>query len=151
VLQLSKWFAFLWVLLAGACCGAPAAGASDDATTTAAIASLLRTSAGYWNRGRLDDFMQSYENSPATTYVSSKSVIRGFKAIRAHYASSYRGGHVGTLSMTNVAVRPLGTTYAVVVARWRLALHDGTRPSGIFSLVLHRGAAGWRIITDHSP
>jgi hypothetical protein len=28
---------------------------------------------------------------------------------------------------------------------------DGKKPTGLFSLVLHRTAAGWKIITDHSP
>ena len=145
-----RGIAFSLVLVALSFCLRTAeAAATNDAT--AAIASLLRTSAGYWNDGKLDEFMKSYENSSTTTYVSSKSIIRGYEAIRAHYASTYRGGHTGTLSFSNLSVRPLGDEYAVVVARWHLAMHDGTRPSGIFSLVLHHGSSGWHIITDHSP
>ena len=52
--------------------------------------------------------------------------------------------------MLNPALSVRGERYAVVVARWHLAMHDGTHPTGIFTLVLHR-TDGWHIITDHSP
>jgi ketosteroid isomerase-like protein len=125
----------------------PAAAAGGDP----AIAALLTQSAAYWNGGKLDAFMRSYEDSPDTVYVSSKSVIHGYANIRAHYASHYGKSGMGALSFSDLAVRPLGPAYAVVVARWHLALANGAHPSGIFTLVLHRSSAGWHIITDHSP
>jgi ketosteroid isomerase-like protein len=94
--------------------------------------------------------MQSYERAPDTVYVGSHTVIRGYANIRAHYAAGYKAG-MGTLTIANTVVRPLGKNYAVVVARWRLAGTGGSRNTGLFTLVLHRGAAGWKIITDHSP
>jgi uncharacterized protein (TIGR02246 family) len=127
---------------------ASARAATGDAAT---IAALLQRSTTYWNSGQLDAFMRGYEQSPDTTYVSSKTVIHGYGNIRAHYAAAYHGSHTGTLSLADISVRLLGTDYAVVVARWQLRLHDGTHPSGLFTLVLHRAAAGWHIITDHSP
>ena len=147
-LQMSKCIACVVVLLATARCFAANAAAVDNQT---AIVQLLQTSANYWNRGQLDDFMKSYEKSRATTYVSSKSIVHGYDAIREHYASTYRGGHTGTLSFSNLSTRLLGDDFAVVVARWHLAMHDGTHPSGIFTLVLHRTGSDWHIITDHSP
>ena len=121
--------------------------ASDDATE---ISALLSQSARYWNAGNLDAFMRSYENSPATAYVSTKTVIHGYANIRAHYAAHYGGGKMGVLSISDLAVRPLGNAYAVVVAHWHIATASGAHPTGIFTLVLHR-TNGWHIITDHSP
>jgi ketosteroid isomerase-like protein len=126
---------------------APAA-ASSDATQ---IADLLARSSQAWNRGDLATFMRSYENAPTTEYVSSKTVIRGYAAIRAHYAAHYGSTGMPILSISDLDVRPLGSTFAVVVAHWHLAMADGTHPTGIFSLVLHRSPGGWHIITDHSP
>jgi hypothetical protein len=60
---------------------------------------------------------------------------------------------MGTLSVSDLAVRPLGPEYAVASARWHLVRSQakGGELSGIFSLVLHRGSGGWHIITDHTP
>ncbi len=132
------------VLLAAA---APRAAFSDDS----GIADFLTQSARDWNGGRLDAFMRSYENSPATLYIGSKTVIHGYAAIRAHYASHYGKSHMGVLSFSGLSDRLLGSDYAVVVAHWHLAMTNGTHPTGIFSLVLHRSPAGWRIIDDHTP
>jgi uncharacterized protein (TIGR02246 family) len=134
-------------LLVLAPCGARAA-SSEPAV--APIDALLARSAAAWNRGDLTAFMQSYERSPDTVYISSHAVIHGYDAIRTHYATAHPGA-LGTLTFSGLAVRPLGADYAVAVARWHLAMADGTRPTGLFSLVLHRTPAGWKIITDHSP
>jgi ketosteroid isomerase-like protein len=118
----------------------------------AAIRSFLQQSARAWNRTDLDGFMRGYENSPETEYISRSTVLHGYAAIRAHYAAHYgtfRG--MGRLRFSDVSIRPLGAAYAVVVARWHLALPNGTSPTGLFSLVLHRSPAGWHIIADHSP
>jgi len=123
--------------------------AEADATIPA-IPALLARSADAWNHGRLDAFMTSYENSPATEYISSKTVIHGYANIRAHYASHYGSG-MGTLTFSGLSVMPLGTDYAVAVAHWHLAMTNGAHPTGIFSLVLHRSPSGWHIVADHSP
>ncbi len=125
---------------------APAAAAPGDG-----IRNFLTQSADDWNHGNLDAFMRGYEDSPATVYIGAKKVYRGYAAIREHYASRYTKGHMGVLSFSDLSQRMLGTEYAVVVARWHVALRDGTHPSGIFSLVLHRSAGAWHIIDDHTP
>jgi uncharacterized protein (TIGR02246 family) len=134
----------LTVLMMGA---SEAAGSPNAA---AAIRALLSRSAGAWNRGDLTTFMRSYEESPGTLYVSSRTVIRGYANIRTHYAAGYKG-KMGTLTISDVVVRPLGRDYAVAVARWHLTGAGGSRNTGLFTLVLHRTALGWKIITDHSP
>jgi ketosteroid isomerase-like protein len=131
--------------------GAPGSAQSAQA----GVAALLAQSAAAWNRGDLDTFMQTYENSPQTEYVSAKTIVHGYAAIRARYAGHYQHtpGQMGMLSMTDLAVRPLGANYAVATARWHLArpVDKGGNVSGLFSLVLHRNSAGWHIIIDHTP
>jgi hypothetical protein len=124
----------------------PVLAASDDG-----IARFLTQSAYDWNHGNLDGFMRGYEDAPTTLYISSKTVIHGYAAIRAHYAGHYGTSHMGALSFSDLSKRMLGPDYAIVVARWHLAMTDGTHPTGIFSLVLHRSPAGWHIIDDHTP
>lgn len=124
--------------------------AAGSPSPAAAINALLARSTGAWNRGDLTTFMRSYEQSPDTLYVSSHAVIRGYPGIRAHYAAGYKHG-MGTLTISNVLVRPLGDDYAVAVARWHLGGAGGSRDTGLFTLVLHHTTQGWKIITDHSP
>jgi uncharacterized protein (TIGR02246 family) len=124
--------------------------AAGSPNAVGAIRSLLAGSAAAWNRGDLTTFMQSYERSPDTVYISARTVIHGYANIRAHYVAGYQAA-MGTLMISDVAVRPLGPDYAVAVARWHLAGAGGSRNTGLFTLVLHRTAPGWKIITDHSP
>lgn len=145
------WFIVLTMgYFAAALLGAAPAGAESARN---GVAALLAQSSSAWNRGDLDAFMKTYEDSPQTEYVSSKTIYHGYAAIRARYAGHYQPGHMGTLSMTDLAVRPLGADYAVATARWHLArpADKGGNVSGLFSLVLHRNSAGWHIITDHTP
>ncbi len=137
------------VLVACVLRGDPGSAATPDPSVRG-VQALIERSAAAWNRGDLTAFMRSYEDAPATVYISSHAIIRGYANIREHYASAHPGA-MGALSFSDLAIRPLGNDYAVVVARWHLAMANGTRPSGLFSLVLHRSRAGWRIITDHSP
>jgi uncharacterized protein (TIGR02246 family) len=113
------------------------------------IQELLDRSAAAWNQGDLAGFMESYERSPDTIYVSAHDVIRGYAAIEAHYAAAY-GGPTGTLMFSELTIRPLGDDHAVVVGRYHLSMPEGDAPTGLFSLVLQRGARGWHIIADHS-
>ncbi len=131
----------------------PAAVAATSAEAAGAIAAMLMQSAQAWNRGDLRTFMQTYENSPQTVYISSATVVHGYAQIRARYAGQYRPGHMGVLSVSDLAVRPLGSLYALATARWHLArpATQGGTVSGLFSLVVHRNATGWHIIADHTP
>jgi beta-aspartyl-peptidase (threonine type) len=123
------------------------ASAADDRTE---LTAFMNQSASDWNAGHLDAFMRGYENAPSTIYVGAKTIFHGYAAIRGHYASHY-GKTMGVLSFSDLTVRPLGADYAAVVAHWHLAMTNGTHPTGIFSLVLHRVAGAWHIILDHSP
>jgi ketosteroid isomerase-like protein len=145
-----RFIAFVVVVVV--CCGANAIPAQAQSAQSG-VAALLTRSADAWNHGNLDAFMTTYEDSPQTEYISAKAIVHGYAAIRARYAGHYHPGQMGMLSMSDLAVRPLGADYAVATARWHLArpAAKGGNVSGLFSLVLHRNAAGWHIITDHTP
>jgi len=129
-----------------------AAGAAGGVAASG-VAALLAQSARAWNHGDLDAFMKVYENSPQTVYITAKTIVHGYAGIRAHYAAHYQPGQMGILSVSDLAVRPLGSDYAVASARWHLARPKtkGGNVSGLFTLVLHRNSEGWHIITDHTP
>jgi uncharacterized protein (TIGR02246 family) len=116
----------------------------------AQIDAVLQQSARNWNAGDLDAFMSSYENSTQTTSISGQKIVYGIAAIKAGYVRHYGKRVSGHLTFTNLTVRPLGPDYALAIARFHLAMTDGTHPTGPFSLILHHHAdRGWLIILDH--
>lgn len=102
--------------------------------------------------------MQTYENSPETTFVGS-AVRKGYQPILEHYLKAYATREqMGTLSFTNLAVRLLpGSSgvveFATVTGNFHLertAKGEAKKDDGIFSLVWRKGPQGWKIILDHT-
>ncbi|HET8623423.1 MAG TPA: nuclear transport factor 2 family protein [Gemmatimonadales bacterium] len=104
-----------------------------------------------WNRGDLDGFMADYAGDSLTGFVSGGRVERGYAWIRAHYAPRFReGAQRDSLRFENVQARQLGRDFALVTARYVLARDGATVSSGPFTLVMQRGAEGWKIVHDHT-
>lgn len=130
-----------------------AAPAHKDAT--AAVREALNQSAVAWSAGDLDAFMRVYEDSPQTTYIAAKGPVTGYREIHDMYAARFSGAKpvdLGALTFDILDTHMMGPAYALVVGRFHLTHADGSKPpaSGIFTLVFHRSAAGWRIISDHT-
>lgn len=129
-------------------------GSSPVAKDAAAITSVLTTSAEAWAKGDLDGFMRSYEESPRTTYIKGTEVVHGFAAVRALYAPRLTGpaANPGVLTVEVNEVEPLGPDYALTIGHFRLTrpAAAGGEAHGIFTLVFHKSAVGWRIVSDHT-
>jgi ketosteroid isomerase-like protein len=124
---------------------------TDDAMYQA-IRRVLEQSASDWSAGNLDAFMQCYEDSPETVYLSSTQVIYGYSAIHSMYAERLSGTEpLQPLKMTLLHVSRLGTKHALAVGRFTLGSGDSVASrTGVWSLVLHNTDAGWRIRADHT-
>ena len=131
---------------------APVQAAPDPDPVREGINRSLANSAVEWSRNDLDGFMGSYENSPETTYVTARRLVRGFGAIKAMYASRFGGkGSLGKLSFSLEEVRPLGSGFALAIGRYELIRAGLPDPAtGIFTLVFHQTLAGWKIVSDHT-
>jgi uncharacterized protein (TIGR02246 family) len=128
--------------------GSPAL-AQDQA---AGILTVIEKSAEDWNRGDLEVFVQCYEQSPDTTFVGTE-VSRGTDAVLSRYKRNYPDrDHMGTLTFAELHARPLSSDLAIVTGRFHLErkAEAGGNKAGIFTLVLRKTAAGWRIIHDHT-
>src|ERR1700722_989321 len=118
----------------------------------AAIRQLLADQTKAWNKGDVDTFMKSYEDSPNTTFVG-QTVEYGYATIRQRYARIYpTPAGMGKLTFSNLAIRPLDQSYAVATGNFHLerTAAGGGNADGIFSLVLKQEPQGWKIILDHS-
>ena len=131
--------------------GAPVAGADTIPGIETQVARMLERSAGAWNRGDLDGFMDDYLRSPTTTYIGSSGRVAGWEAIRARYAPLFQAGALrDSLRFEDVAARPLGEDHALATARFVLFREGVVTGSGPFTLVLWRTDEGWRIVHDQS-
>jgi uncharacterized protein (TIGR02246 family) len=129
-----------------------ASGALRAQTGEDAIRQVLSDQAGAWNRGDVVTFMQGYADSPQTTFIG-KSIEHGYQKILARYQRNYGSPEaMGQLEFSDLEVRMLGAEHAVVTGHFHLTRTQagGGDAAGIFSLVFEKGAAGWKIILDHT-
>jgi len=117
------------------------------------IRAMLKVSEAAWNRGDLAAFASDYEDAPTTTFVGREVTRGGVDAILLRYQRSYPTAEArGTLTFSEIEVRPLGDGYALAIGRFALkrTAAGGGDATGRFSLVLRRTTKGWKIVHDHS-
>ena len=122
----------------------PAAAPADQ------IRLILQTQADAWNRGDLDAFMQTYAPVDDLRFASGGSVTYGWKPTLARYKQRYPDrAAMGTLAFSELTVTELSPDVALIFGHWQLTrAHDA--PHGLFTLLVRRTPAGWRIFADHT-
>lgn len=133
---------------------AESAAGTDDAQIRAAIKAQTEA----WNRADIPVFMQTYEDSPDTTFIGT-TVRKGYQTILQRYQQSYSTrDQMGTLTFGDIDIRFLPSScgkpeLALVTGRFHLdrtAHGEAKKDDGIFSLVWRKGPQGWKIILDHT-
>ena len=131
--------------------GSPAPASTVDQDRLDVVRSM-QDSADAWSRNDLDGYMDGYERSPDTLYVTGSRIVRGYEAIRAMYASRFKPMQpLGHLSLVVIDYRPLSGDFSMALGRYVLARPGGVGPAtGVFTLVYHRTLNHWKIISDHT-
>jgi hypothetical protein len=131
------------------------------------IKHLLLSQIEAWNHGKLDGFMQGYWHSPDLTFFSGSTVTKGWEPTLLRYRQRYQseGKEMGKLEFQDLNIDLLSRRAAVVTGKWQLTMStskmstsktstgktpEGKQPHGLFTLVLKRMPAGWRIVHDHT-
>jgi beta-aspartyl-peptidase (threonine type) len=122
-----------------------------SAKEKSAIQRVLDDQAAAWNKGDLPGFMKGYLESDDLTFFSGNNKTQGRKATLERYQKKYQGKdkEMGTLSFKEISVEMLGDNHALVRGRFHLKLKS-EEPTGIFTLIMRKTPAGWRIIHDHT-
>jgi ketosteroid isomerase-like protein len=121
-------------------------------TPHAGIRAVLEAQQAAWNRGDVDAFMSGYDASDSTTFVGA-TITRGYRQVLENYHRRYPTKEkMGHLTFSGIEVTPLGAEYASVLGRWHLdrSREAGGEVGGIFTLLFHNTANGWKIILDHT-
>jgi len=146
------------LVLAAACArsvGNHHASPAERAAVRAELQSMLARAAVNWNRGDLDAFVDDYLPSDSTTFIGSRGIVRGPKAIRAGYAPLFASGAVrDSLSFLILDVDPVAPDVVNLIGQYTLTRRVGGRDSvtsrGPTSLLVRRVQGRWRIVHDHS-
>jgi ketosteroid isomerase-like protein len=113
---------------------------------------LLVSQIEAWNHGQIEGFMQGYWHSPDLTFFSGADVTKGWDPTLQRYRRRYQsqGKEMGQLEFQDLNIDILSRKSAVVTGKWQLTMSDAKQPHGLFTLIVKRMPAGWRIVHDHT-
>lgn len=115
-----------------------------------AVRAVLDAQRDAWNKGDIDGYMDGYERSPQTVFVSGDRVTHGWDTVRDNYKKGYDTREkMGELTFSDLEFTSLGKDHVAVVGRWLLK-RTSDEPHGRFTLIFKKTTKGWRIIHDHT-
>jgi ketosteroid isomerase-like protein len=121
-----------------------------NAKTITAIRAVLDAQRDAWNRGDIEGYMDGYERSEHTVFVSGDNVTRGWQTVLDRYKKNYNTREkMGTLTFSDLEITLPGKESAVVLGRWHLK-RASDAPHGRFTLIFRKTKQGWKIIHDHT-
>jgi ketosteroid isomerase-like protein len=123
---------------------------SRTTQSIAAIRAVLDAQRDAWNRGDIEGYMDGYDRSKDTVFVSGDNVTRGWQTVQERYKKNYDTREkMGVLTFSDLEINLLSETSAVVLGRWMLKrIND--EPHGRFTLIFKKTKSGWKIIHDHT-
>ena len=122
----------------------------QDKKAIAAIRAVIDAQRDAWNRGDIEGYMNGYDRSPETVFISGDRVTRGWQTVLDRYKKSYDSREkMGTLTFSDLEITMLSKDTAVVLGRWHLR-RAKDEPHGRFTLLFRKTKAGWRIMHDHT-
>jgi ketosteroid isomerase-like protein len=131
---------------------APTQGQVDHEDSVRAVRAVLDRQVADWNKGDLEAFLTGYWNSPKVVFQSGGQRHVGYSAMRERYRRRYQaeGRAMGQLEFSALEIEPLGEGAILARGGWRLTMPDGSKPGGLFTLILRRLPEGWKIVHDHT-
>ena len=116
----------------------------------AAVRAVLDSQAKAWNNGDIDGYMDGYERSDKTVFISGDTVSHGWQTVHDRYKKGYDTREkMGFLTFSDLEITFTSPDSAVVLGRWRLK-RANDEPHGTFTLIFRHTKDGWKIIHDHT-
>jgi beta-aspartyl-peptidase (threonine type) len=96
--------------------------------------------------------MEGYWRSPELTFFSGGRKLSGWDATLERYRKTYQadGKEMGKLEFSDLDIRSLGESGAVVRGRWKLQMSEGKELGGLYTLIFRRFKDDWKIVHDHT-
>jgi ketosteroid isomerase-like protein len=140
------------MVLACLCRGGPAQTSDDSEASVREVRAVLDQQVVDWNKGNLDGFLTGYWNSPKVVFMSGGNRFDGFTAMRDRYHRRYKaeGKSMGQLAFSELDIERLGPEAVMARGRFCLTMPDGTKPTGLFTVIVRKFPDGWKIVHDHT-
>lgn len=123
---------------------------TKDEDAMRAIRSVLEAQRDAWNRGDIEGYMDGYDRSEKTVFISGDTVTRGWQTVLDRYRKTYdTRDKMGVLTFSDLEITLLSNDSATVLGRWSLK-RASDEPHGRFTLIFKRTSKGWRIVHDHT-
>ena len=123
---------------------------SANAKPITAVRAVLDAQAAAWNRGDIEGYMDGYDRSPDTVFVSGDRVNRGWQTVLDRYKKTYDSREkMGALTFSDLEITILSKDAALVLGRWHLQ-RSKDEPHGRFTLLFRKTKTGWKIVHDHT-
>jgi len=135
-------------LVLGSACFSPVNSSENTEQVMKDVRAVIEAQQAAWNRGDIEGFMDGYERSDTTTFISGDELTRGWQTVLDRYKRRYSSRDLmGTLTFSELSIQPLSSSGAVANGRWQLT-RAGDTPRGRFTLIFRHSTNGWRIIQD---
>ncbi len=140
------------VALAVAWAGLRARGDDKSDAVVRDVRAVLDQQVVDWNKGDLDGFLAGYWNSPKVVFMSGGQRFDGYEAMRDRYRRRYKaeGRAMGQLAFSELEIEALGAESVFARGRFNLTMPDGSKPTGLFTIILRKFPDGWKIVHDHT-
>lgn len=124
--------------------------AQEFSKDSLAVVSVLMAQEKAWNNFDIDSFMEGYWKSPDLVFCGASGPVFGWEATRARYKKNYNSPEkMGTLQFTILHLTAFQPDVMQLIGRFELE-RKPTKASGYFTLLWHRTASGWKIVSDHT-
>jgi ketosteroid isomerase-like protein len=121
-----------------------------ESSIVAAVRAVLDAQRDAWNRGDIEGYMDGYQRSDDTVFVSGDTLTRGWQTVHDRYKKNYDSREkMGRLTFSDLEITPIGNDTAIVLGRWHLQ-RANDEPHGRFTLILRRTKQGWKVVHDHT-
>lgn len=114
------------------------------------IRTLLQRQTQAWNRGDLEEFMQTYWKSDSLMFVGKSGVTWGWQQTLEHYKEGYPDKTaMGQLAFDIIQIKKISKDHFYVTGKWMLK-RAADSPGGHYTLLIKLIKGQWKIIADHS-
>lgn len=121
---------------------------ASDKKSIDAIRAVIEAQRDAWNRGDIEGYMNGYDRSDNTVFISGDNVTHGWQTVLDRYKKGYDTREkMGQLTFSDLEFTILSKDSTVVVGRWLLK-RANDEPHGRFTLIFKKTKQGWRIILD---
>lgn len=120
--------------------------AQDDHQT---VSKLLDTQAEAWNKGDIDQFMETYWKSEELQFVGEGGLVKGWEATLQRFRKRYPDlKTMGKLSFTLLEVQKRSKSVLSAVGQYHLTRPEVGDLRGFFTLILVKIKGQWLIVSD---